>query len=280
MRLWAASPCHEAAVLLGFASHHRCVVWQGDRVIDSRAALEAVVRHAVDLEDDYDDIAPVVTALAACGDVTLVPRLHEALNQFLDEENFYGRDLIASILAGIQGVAALAVLLRTSARDMGDDQDSLQTEIIELLRTDPAAGRHTALGFATGDTPELRLVGLWALGFVPDARDVELLTVAANDADPRVRSAAGRSRDKQSRVRSPPSWETAHYAGLAVTQNYAFCVTAPMTYPGDLRHTVAGTGATRQHFCVTSPWRAARDVCDPAVDFRRSCPRMSGGPLH
>jgi hypothetical protein len=63
------------------------VVWQGDRVIDSRAALEAVVRHAVDLEDDYDDIAPIVTALAACGDVALVPRLDEALNQFLDQEN-------------------------------------------------------------------------------------------------------------------------------------------------------------------------------------------------
>jgi hypothetical protein len=52
-----------------------CVVWHGDRVIDSRTALEAVVRHAVDLEDDYDDIAPVMEALRACGDVALVPRL-------------------------------------------------------------------------------------------------------------------------------------------------------------------------------------------------------------
>jgi hypothetical protein len=38
--------------------------------------------------------------------------------------------------------------------------------------------------------PPLRLVGLWALGFVPDPGDVELLAAAASDADPRVRFAA------------------------------------------------------------------------------------------
>jgi hypothetical protein len=90
-----------------------------------------------ELEDDYGDIAPTITALAACGDTALVPRLHEALDRFLDQENFYGRDLIASVLAGIQRAAALPVLLRASARDLGDDQDGLHTEIIELLHADP-----------------------------------------------------------------------------------------------------------------------------------------------
>jgi HEAT repeat protein len=159
-------------------------------VIDSRGALEAVVRHAVDVEGDYDDIAPTVTALAASGDTTLVPRLHEVLDRFLDEENFYGRDLIAGVLAGIQGVAALPVLLRASACDLGDDQDSLQSEIIELLHADRTAGRRAVLEFATGSTPELRRVGLWALGFVVEARDVELLAAAATDVDPTVRSMA------------------------------------------------------------------------------------------
>jgi hypothetical protein len=159
-------------------------------VIDSRGALEAVVRHAVEVEGDYDDIAPTVTALAACGDTTLVPRLHEVLDRFLDEENFYGRDLIAGVLSGIQGVAALPVLLRASACDLGDDQDSLQSEIIELLHADRTAGRRAVLEFATGGTPELRRVGLWALGFVVEARDVELLAAAATDVDPTVRSMA------------------------------------------------------------------------------------------
>jgi HEAT repeat protein len=176
--------------LAGAPFQRSVVVWHGDRVIDSRGALEAVVRHAVELEDDYDDIAPTVTALAACGDTTLVPRLHEVLGRFLDEENFYGRDLIAGVLAGIQGVAALPVLLRASARDLGDDQDSLQSEIIELLHADRSDGRRTVLEFATGDTPELRRVGLWALGFVVEARDVELLATAATDVDPKVRSLA------------------------------------------------------------------------------------------
>jgi HEAT repeat protein len=166
------------------------VVWHGDRVIDSRGALEAVVRHAVELEGDYDDIAPTVAELAACGDITLVPRLLEVLDRFLNEENFYGRDLIAGILAGIQGVAALPALLRASAHDLGDDQDSLQSEITELLHADPAASRAVVLEFATSDRPELRCVALWALGFVAEAQDVELLTAAVGDADPKVRSAA------------------------------------------------------------------------------------------
>lgn len=159
-------------------------------MIDSRGALEAVVRHAMELEDDYDDIAPTVTTLAACGDTALVPRLQEVLDRFLDEENFYGRDLIAGVLAGIEGAAALPVLLRASAHDLGDDQDSLQTEIIELLHADRAASRCVVLDFATGDTPELRRVGLWALGFVVEAQDVELLAAAATDADPKIRSMA------------------------------------------------------------------------------------------
>ncbi|WP_433262189.1 HEAT repeat domain-containing protein [Micromonospora vinacea] len=159
-------------------------------MIDSREALEAVVRHAVELEDDYDDIAPTVTTLAASGDTALVPRLREVLDRFLDEGNFYGRDLIAGVLAGIEGVAALPVLLLASARDLGDDQDSLQAEIIELLHADRAASRHVVFDFATGETPELRRVGLWALGFVVEAQDVELLATAVTDADPEIRSMA------------------------------------------------------------------------------------------
>lgn len=165
-------------------------MWHGDRVIDNRRALEAVVRHAVELEDDYDDIAPTVTALAACGDPTLVPRLHEVLDRFLDEENFYGRDLIARAVAGIMGVAALPILLRASARDLGDDQDGLQTEIIELLHADRATSRPIVREFATGEKPELRRVGLWALGFVANVHDLDLLATAATDSDPTVRSIA------------------------------------------------------------------------------------------
>ena len=54
-------------------------------------------------------------ALTACADISLVPRLREALDGFVDDRNFYGRDLMARVLVGIQGVAALPALLRASA---------------------------------------------------------------------------------------------------------------------------------------------------------------------
>ncbi|MEV0734086.1 HEAT repeat domain-containing protein [Polymorphospora sp. NPDC050346] len=157
---------------------------------DERAALQAVVRHAVDLDGDYDGIAPSITALKSCGDTALVPLLHEALDRFLDDGNFYGRDLIADILAGSQEMAALPVLLRASSRDLGDDQDSLSALIIDLMDEDRAAARITVLEFAASHVPELRRTGLWALGFVVESADADLLAAAVNDPDPRARSLA------------------------------------------------------------------------------------------
>lgn len=157
----------------------------------NRDALEAVLRHAALLDDDdYDDIAPALDALSACGDLSLVPRLREAFDRFVDDRNCYGRDLVARVLAGIQGVAALPVLLAASARDIGDDQDSLQAEIVSLLRADRPQARRTALAFATGHAPELRRAGLWALGYVAGAQDLDLLAAASSDADPAIRSVA------------------------------------------------------------------------------------------
>ncbi|HTJ37618.1 MAG TPA: HEAT repeat domain-containing protein [Dactylosporangium sp.] len=159
-------------------------------MIDTAAALDAVFRHATDLEDDYDDIAHTLTALAESGDAALVPRLETAMSYFLDEQNFYGRDLIAAVLAGIQGTAALPTLLHAAARDLNDDQDSLSVEIIELLEADPEAARPIAQSFATADAPALRRVGVWALGFVPGTDEVALLTTAAADPDAEIRSMA------------------------------------------------------------------------------------------
>jgi hypothetical protein len=40
-------------VVAGVLFHRQVVVWHGAGVFDSRGTLEAVVRHAVELEDDY-----------------------------------------------------------------------------------------------------------------------------------------------------------------------------------------------------------------------------------
>jgi hypothetical protein len=157
-------------------------------VIDNGEALESVIRHAAQLgEIDYDQIAPVVDALTASGDVSLSPRLHAALDVFLDEENFYGRDLIAAILAGVEGAAALPALLLAAARDLGDDQDGLQAEIASLLDVDPEASRRMVLDLIHSTAPEQRRAGLLALGSVAHASDVELLAEASTDADVEIR---------------------------------------------------------------------------------------------
>jgi hypothetical protein len=89
--------------------------------------VQVVIRHATRIEDDYADIAPTVTALAATGDTKLVPRLEVAMTRLLDEAYSYRRDLIGGILAGAHGTVALLALLHASTRDLGDHQDALRT---------------------------------------------------------------------------------------------------------------------------------------------------------
>ncbi|XVU29643.1 HEAT repeat domain-containing protein [Actinoplanes sp. CA-054009] len=154
---------------------------------DNVRRLESVIEHASQDETDYEDIAAAVEALTASGDAALVPRLHEALDRFLDEENFYGRDLIASVLAGVAGVAALPVLLLAADRDLGDDQDSLRADIAGLMGEDPVAVRKAILELIDSDVPERRRVGLLASGSVGDAG---ILEQAARHPDADVRLVA------------------------------------------------------------------------------------------
>jgi HEAT repeat protein len=163
-------------------------MWQGGLVIDNGEALESVIRHAAQLgEIDYDEIASTVDALTVCRDISLLPRLRAALDRFLDEENVYGRDLIAGMLAGIAGVAALPALLLAAARDLGDDQDGLQAEIAGLVAADPETSRRLVLELVDNGEPEQRRAGLLALGSVAAGDDLELLAEAATDADVHVR---------------------------------------------------------------------------------------------
>jgi len=73
---------------------------------------------------------------------------------------------------------------RASARDLGDDQDALQAEIVDLLHLDRSASRHVVRELATSDTLELRRVGLWALGLVIDAEDTAPLRSGEVDQPP------------------------------------------------------------------------------------------------
>jgi hypothetical protein len=62
-----------------------------------------------------------VAALAASGDTSLLPHLEEAMTRFPRRGQLLRTRLIAVILAGVQGTAALPLLMRAAARDLGDD---------------------------------------------------------------------------------------------------------------------------------------------------------------
>jgi hypothetical protein len=89
-----------------------------------------------DPDDDSTRAYEVVAELVASGDQSLVPRLRDELERFLDSKHFYGRDVIADVIAGLEGAEALPLLLAASARDLGDDQDSLQSTIVEAMWMD------------------------------------------------------------------------------------------------------------------------------------------------
>ncbi|XRQ06774.1 HEAT repeat domain-containing protein [Actinomadura welshii] len=143
-----------------------------------------------DLDDEFEKITELTGALIDEADRALVPALEEHLESFLQRKDFYGRDVIGEVLAGIAGAEALPVLLRASARDLGDDQDTFQTIICDLLEQDTVRARPAVLDLLDADDGGLRATGVWALDFVVSDEDLPRLTTALKDPDPRVRSAA------------------------------------------------------------------------------------------
>ncbi|MFG2086982.1 MULTISPECIES: HEAT repeat domain-containing protein [unclassified Spirillospora] len=143
-----------------------------------------------DLDDEFDKITELTGMLIDGADLTLVPELEGHLETFLERKDFYGRDVIGEVLAGIAGVDALPVLLRAAARDLGDDQDTFLAIICDLLEQDPARARPAVLDLVDADDGELRATGVWALDFIVSDEDLPRVTAALKDPHFRVRSAA------------------------------------------------------------------------------------------
>ncbi|MFC8719048.1 HEAT repeat domain-containing protein [Kitasatospora sp. NPDC057198] len=154
------------------------------------ARLDRFLALVVDLDSDHEELAAATAELSGAGDVALVPPLEAALDRALDEGAFHARDLIGEVLAGIRGPAALPVLLRASARDLGDDQDSFSTLLVELARADPAAARETVRPLLAEPDAALRATGVWLLGFAAREQEFPLLAGAAADPVERLRRVA------------------------------------------------------------------------------------------
>lgn len=138
------------------------------------ATLAQLVATVDDPEDDSTEAYELVAELVAAGDRTLLPALTAQLDAYLDEGHFYGRDVIADVLAGLFGAEALPLLVRASSRDLGDDQDGLATTIIDVVETDRERARAELTRLAGDPDPRVR------------ATTQQLLTYLAESAQPRA----------------------------------------------------------------------------------------------
>ena len=131
------------------------------------ASVDGLIQRIDEPEEDDDgtEVYDLVDGLVASGDRALLPALQGHLDRYLSEGNFFARDAVATALAGIAGVESLPVLLQAAARDLGDDQDGLSAEILDLVEGAPVRARHIITQLSTD--PRVRAKAMWAAQFLP-----------------------------------------------------------------------------------------------------------------
>ncbi|MFE6101970.1 hypothetical protein ACFVQ4_18620 [Streptomyces laurentii] len=120
-----------------------------------------------DLDADVDETIDLADEITASGDTGLLPRLEDALGRTIADRNAYGRELLGGVLAGLGGTDRLPVLVRASAVDLGDDQDGLAAEIVDLVQADPKTARRLLQPLTEDDDLTVANRAEWALRFAP-----------------------------------------------------------------------------------------------------------------
>ncbi|MFD3572225.1 hypothetical protein [Streptomyces sp. NPDC058667] len=120
-----------------------------------------------DLDADVDETIDLADEIAASGDAGLLPRLQSELDRALTERNAYARELLGGVLAALGGPDALPALIRASAVDLGDDQDGLAAEIVDLVQADPKAARALLQPLTEDDDLSVAHRADWAMRFLP-----------------------------------------------------------------------------------------------------------------
>ncbi|SEC04100.1 hypothetical protein [Streptomyces sp. TLI_105] len=120
-----------------------------------------------DLDADVDETIDLADEIAASGDAGLLPRLQAELDRALTERNAYARELLGGVLAALGGPDALPALVRASAVDLGDDQDGLAAEIVDLVQADPREARRVLQPMTEDDDLSVANRADWALRFLP-----------------------------------------------------------------------------------------------------------------
>ncbi|MEU2230406.1 hypothetical protein ACH4A8_14485 [Streptomyces vietnamensis] len=120
-----------------------------------------------DLDADVDETIDLADEIASSGDAGLLPRLQAELDRALAERNAYARELLGGVLAAIGGPDTLPALIRASAVDLGDDQDGLAAEIVDLVQADPKTARRLLQPMTEDDDLSVANRADWALRFLP-----------------------------------------------------------------------------------------------------------------
>ncbi|MEU6929445.1 hypothetical protein AB0A05_09820 [Streptomyces sp. NPDC046374] len=131
------------------------------------ARVTSLIGMLDDLEADVDETIDLADAIAASGDLGLLPRLESELDRALADRNAYARELLGGVIAALGGTDRLPVLIRASAVDLGDDQDGLAAEIVDLVQADPDTARTLLQPLTEDDDLTVANRADWALRFVP-----------------------------------------------------------------------------------------------------------------
>ncbi|QLQ35439.1 HEAT repeat domain-containing protein [Micromonospora robiginosa] len=139
-----------------------------------------------------DDPWPLVRELAAGGDAGLAAPARAAFERCVRERNWYGRDLVAHVLAGLSGGDAFPLLLHAFAHrdEDADDGEQLGMAVSRATRADRAAARSVVLPMLHDPDPLMRRAALWALDDVYEPSDLATLREALTDPDPVIRRTA------------------------------------------------------------------------------------------
>ncbi|MFB7511800.1 MULTISPECIES: hypothetical protein [unclassified Streptomyces] len=120
-----------------------------------------------DVDADIDATIDLADEIAASGDAALLPRLQAELDRALAEQDAYARELLGGVLAAIGGADVLPALIRASAVDLGDDQDGLAAQIVDLVQTDPKTAGHVLRPLTEDEDLTVANRAEWALRFLP-----------------------------------------------------------------------------------------------------------------
>ncbi|MFJ6521634.1 hypothetical protein ACIQJ4_25665 [Streptomyces filamentosus] len=120
-----------------------------------------------DLDADVDATIDLADEIAAGGDRALLPRLESELAGAVAERNGYARELLGGVVAALGGPETLPVLVRASAVDLGDDQDGLAAEIVDLVQADPKTAEAVLRPMTGDDDLAVANRADWALRFLP-----------------------------------------------------------------------------------------------------------------